>query len=61
MSEERKEVLRDLYVQLNPVALKKRITELQVKLMRVKEVHWNEKLKDGHPVDSVYNLKKVRM
>lgn len=57
VSEESKQVLRDLYVQLNPVALKRRITELQRKLIRVKE----GELKDGHRVAFMYNLKKVRM
>ena len=58
VSEEGKEVLRDLYVQLNPVALKREITRLQRELMgkRARRIHPQEQFRRGHPVDLVYNV-----
>ena len=57
VSEERKKVLRDLYVQLNPVALKRELTKLQGRLVgkRARSLHPQKQLRCGHPVDVVYN------
>lgn len=58
VSEEKKEVLRDLYLQLNPVALKREVTRLQEELMgkRARGVCRQGQFRRGHPADLVYNI-----
>jgi hypothetical protein len=60
VSEEEKEVLRELYLQLNPVALKREITRLQGKLMgeEVRAIHSRGQPSRGHRTDLVYNVTK---
>jgi len=60
ISEEEKEMLRDLYLQLNPVALKREITRLQGKLMEeeVRPTRSRSHPSRGHRTDLVYNVTK---
>lgn len=57
--EETKGVLRDVYLQLNPVPLKKRITKLQKNLIqkRLNDIHREKRFSSRHSANSVYNVK----